>query len=146
MRKLDDFDIEQIRKELEKDSFKEYPFECIHLSEDWINWLFDNYYLHEMVENFYDSSDEDSEENRKSYLTWQEVTGKGIWDMSQKRCDKIARRTLERIKGYEEINNRFYVKNIDKAIYIFFYGRDFSFADYWMIFAKNGVDLWTENF
>lgn len=84
---------------------------------------------------------EDHEPARKSFCNWQEVYGEGIWGMSQKRCDEIAKERLKIIRKYGKIADRFFVRQTDKVIYIFFYGRDF-YIDYWMIFAKNGVDLW----
>lgn len=156
MKRLTDFDRELIKRELDDHYIKDFKFEYINPTNKWIDWLFNNYYLHEMVENFYDheeycegySEDESSEEqerNRKQFCNWQEVIGEGIWGMSQKRCNDIARENLKRIQKNGKNKDRFYVQKTNKAIFIFFYGRDFS-TDYWMIFAKNGVDLWTENF
>lgn len=87
---------------------------------------------------------EDYENRRKEFCNWQEVYGEGIWFMTQEECDKTAKETLKKIRKYGKISDRFFVKKTDKSIHIFFYGRDFLEHDYWMILAKNGVDLWEE--
>ena len=85
--------------------------------------------------------DEYNKSERKiKFNNWQDPYGEGIWGMSQKMVDDLARETLKKtIKRCGlSLKDRLYYAKDDKQIRIYFYGRDFMEMDYLFIFMRKG--------
>ena len=86
--------------------------------------------------------EEYDKKDRLTYCNWQEPYAEGIWGYTQKKCDRIAAKTLKLIrKKYgKNLRDRFFVtcNTVDgkKMIRIYFYGRDIIEMDYWFIFIE----------
>lgn len=77
-------DKELIQKELERDINKGYDFHYQKPSNKFIDWLFRHYYIHEIVENFYDSEPDFDDEEFKMYMDYRdtyELTGMTFWHL-----------------------------------------------------------------
>lgn len=74
---------------------------------------------------------------RLEFCNWQDPYSEGIWEMSQKKVDKLAWETFKSIQKFNvSKKDRLYVACKDDEIRIYFYGRDFNELDYWFIFKK----------
>lgn len=99
---------------------KEYPIE--ELKQAYINIL---------------QQRREYEPKRIEFNNWIEVFGEGIWHMSQHRVDEAARYILEEIKKSNvSLKDRLYFSKKDNMIVMYFYGRDFMYTDYWIVFMK----------
>ena len=79
----------------------------------------------------------DYEQKRLEKCSWQDLYAKGIWDMSQTKVDRIAMQTLKKIKRSSHTNHgRLYMARVKNEIWIYWYGRDYAYRDYWFIFKR----------
>ena len=173
-----------IQEELDRDINIGFSYKKLKLSNKFIDRLFNHYYCHEMVENWFDYEPDYDELEHDKYMTycsilegdyynycddnkeypieelkqayinilqqrrdyepkriefnnWIDVFGEGIWGMSQHKVDEAARDTFTEIKkSGVSLKDRLYFAEKDNMIVIYFYGRDFMYTDYWMIFMK----------
>ena len=132
------YDYEPDYDELEFDKYMTY---CSILEGEYINYCEDEkeYPTEELRQAYINILQQrrDYESKRIEFNNWIEVFGKGIWGMSQYRVDEAARDTLKEIKKSRvSLKDRIYYAEKDEQIRIYFYGRDFMWADYWFIFMK----------
>lgn len=103
------------------ESGKEYPVE--ELKQAYLNIL---------------QQRRDYEPKRIGICAWQEPYFKGNWGYSQEFVDSCARNVMK--KEIKKINvpikDRLYYAVKDDMIWIYFYGRDFGYTDYWFIFMR----------
>lgn len=79
----------------------------------------------------------DYEQKRIEFNNWQEPYFEGNWNYSQQYVDYVARYTLEELQKINvKHDGRFYWSKDKDGIYIYFYGRDFMYKDYWFIFKR----------
>lgn len=74
---------------------------------------------------------------RIEFCNWQDPYSAGIWGMSQKEVDNIAKRDLKEFRKIAiSKKKRIYCSKKDDEIRIFLYGRDVLYHDLWFIFKK----------
>ncbi len=79
----------------------------------------------------------DFESERIKILNWQEPYFEGNWGLTQAKVNKQAKIVLKQIKKTSvSKKKRLYYGEKDDFFYIYFYGRDFMYKDYWMIWKK----------
>ena len=123
--------------------------------------LFEKYNLHEFTIHWYDSGPRfsniscdlcddkncnkcsiwkewDGSKKQLTYNTWIDVEGPGIWGMSQKECNNLVKKRIDRILKDEDFDLRFYYYQPPDENYInfFWYNRDRERFDYWFIFER----------
>lgn len=127
-----------------------------------IEELFKNYQVHEITQHWYDGGprfmriqcdlceDKDCDnckiwhewvgsEEQLSYNNWIDVSGPGIWEMTQEECNLQAKQILsEALTKKENIERLFFVKPKEENEYysIFYYNRDRLVYDWWFIFRR----------
>lgn len=82
---------------------------------------------------------EDYEERRMTFLSWQDVYAKGIWELTQNTVDKRARLVLNDVRksSYKKKNRIYFEEDKEKgSLSIFICLRDIKCVDYWLIFKK----------
>lgn len=157
---LRDMDYKLIKEEARKIGFKSNELKQINRSPFKI---LNHYYVHEFTTHWYDSDPpecdnckEDCEaidcaawenwrgsEKRLLRETWIDVSGKGVWGMTQKQCDTEVRIVFEneiyKDGGWRE--RLFYIQpdNLNQ-IYLYYYNRDRGGYDYWFIFNRKERD------
>lgn len=118
------------------DKYYDYEYNYGSISKDKLE---DYKASHDKVMHIYSKHEQC---DRLTYLVWQEPYAEGIWSYTQKKCDRIARKTLKLIrrKYGRSLKDRFFVtRNIvdgKKMVNIYFYGRDIIELDYWFIFIE----------
>lgn len=131
-----------IEEELNRGFREPFNFKQLNPTSRFISWLFNHYYTQEFTEHFYDYEGYMRECVGESYdrLTinnWIEVYGNGIWEQSQKDTDRISR---ERLKSTKRISisykGRLFWAKEEDCIYIYYYGRDYAYKDYWWIMKR----------
>jgi hypothetical protein len=73
-----------IAQELEYDRRKNFDFHYQKLSNKYIDWLFNHYYIEELCENFYDSEPNFDDEEYRMYMDYRDnykLTGNSFWNM-----------------------------------------------------------------
>lgn len=125
-------------------------FKPLKPSNKFIQRLFNNYYVEEFTEHYYDASPsrcitddvEEYEEERLRFCTWIEVYGKGIWKASQRWVDNTAKQNLVWTKrNGQSYNGRLFWVQRDEFILIYYYGRDFNEMDFWWVLKKRKRSL-----
>lgn len=139
-------------------------FKPLKPSNKFIDWLFRHYNTSEMAEEFYDSRPDvpqdwpddwvDREDYRRYWTemcrshqdqrirlnNWVDVYQDGVWDMSQRFVDKVARATLKEVRSFPvQKKCRMWWCNYGNEIIIYWYGRDFDMRDFvWVLTRKDG--------
>lgn len=160
---LTDLDRKLIEQESHRFDTKEIKrwLRCLEECPITYDELFEKYNLHEFTIHWYDSSPRfdnilcdlcddkncdkcpiwnewNGSENQLTYNTWIDVEGPGIWGMSQKECNNLAKRRINRILEDRDFDLRFYYyqPSDENYIHFFWYNRDRERFDYWFIFEK----------
>lgn len=112
----------------------------IKVTSKWLKRVLKNgYYVDEITEFWHDDPDEGL-----GLLTWIDQYGKGIWDMSQKEVDDMAK-TI--IRDFSHLTRRSRQKALprafsnlleDKTLLVYLYIRDRWRCDYTFLFRKRG--------
>jgi len=113
-----------IEEELNKFNVK-MTFKKLKPSKRFIDWLFRHYYTDEFAIHWYDSD--------ITFNNWIDPFGEGIWEMSQYQTDRCSRNALCKIRSAPvKKKGRLYISYFDDGdIYIYWYGRDYMYCDYW---------------
>ena len=159
---LTDLDKKLIERESHRFDTKEVKTWLKHLKECPITYeqLFKNYNLHEFTIHWYDSmprfdniscdlcdrncdkcsiwKEWNGSEKQLTYNNWIDVEGPGIWGISQKECNNLAKRRIDRILEDRDFDLRFYYYQPpdENYIHFFWYNRDRERFDYWFVFKK----------
>ena len=96
--------------------------------------LFNKYQVQEFSIHFYDAdkdydfakglSDAEFLEKKIQYNTWIDVFGPGIWNMSQKEADKVAKQDLNSFRKMGRLSGRCWLWTDGKVLHLYCYGRD----------------------
>lgn len=129
-------------------------FKPLKSSNKFVDWLFRHYETDELLEEFYDSTPMTGASDRRQWIemcrahqdrrirlnNWVEVFQEGVWDMSQRFVDKVARTTLKEVRSFPvRKKGRLWWCNYGNEIIIYWYGRDFDMRDFvWVLTRKDG--------
>lgn len=133
------YDWEPDYDELEHDKYMTY---CSILEGEYFNYCDDKkeYPIEELKQAYINilQQRKDYDPTRIEFNNWIEPYFDGCWGMSQEYVDNIARETLKKEikKSNVSLKDRLYYSEKDEQIRIYFYGRDFTYTDYWFIFMK----------
>lgn len=124
-----------IEEELNRISKGKFTFICFKPTNRLIDWLFDHFFVEEQCDCFYDDWP-----LIKEWCNWYDPIGKGIWNMSQHRVDKVSKIVMKESKSKPTgRRNRFYAgyDKEEERLHIFWFGRDLSYhADRWWSMKK----------
>lgn len=126
-------------------------FKPLKIHNRLLNKLKKNYYCHEFTEHFYDDYEHYdgtpmTDEERMSWCNWVEPMFKGNWGMPQCVVDKWALNQLKKCRKWNiDKSHRFYIKDSGDTIFIYAFGRDKYYSDFWWIYYRNGYKIdWGE--
>lgn len=142
-----------IEKELNRGNTQASDFNQLKLTKKFIGWLFRHYTVYEFTAHFYDEGPEyeeryytpmeeyylwkENENHRMTFNNWVDVFGPGIWYLSDKENEDIAKDRLKSVRDWPvKKKNRIYWAKNEDSIWIYYYGRDFLGKDYWFIMKR----------
>lgn len=128
----------------------------VKLTKTWIERLFNHYHILEQVIDWYDSetvtccSELDGEsmqerpvtwDERMSFCNWQDVSGEGIWDASQKAVDRAGKADMNDFRKAGHLAGRCWAGEGEwdgiPYLHVFLYGRDIHEFDIHFTFLKS---------
>ena len=156
MKKLDKFDLELIKNELNKYSGR---FKPIKYNNKLFNSLINKYNSFEYVKYFYDEELEEEEfdeiikahgyeekinsidQKRKLFNNWIDYYEVGNYGLTNNRIKSMMKTCFNEIKKYTYNLDRMYIKEEDNKCYIYFYGRDLEEqSDIMFIFWNDNIN------
>ena len=119
---------------------KKMTFKRFRPSNRFVSWLFRHYFVDEFTIHWYDEEKDDGSyiEDRMTFNNWIDVYGSGIDHFTQKLTDDLARFYLDfaRKSHLGKKKERFYFAQHGDYLYIYYYGRDYLYHDYWWVLSK----------